>query len=306
MDTKICVFTDNIDYNKKFCSVANKLYKNKMIFIYFNDLKSLQEYINDKENSTIIVDEKVYDDFRNININTTNSKIITLTENKSLIKDNNYIYKYQNINNLLNCIVENIGTDQILNINNKKVIVYINIDQNKTNENIVKKIIKNISKKTNTLYINLLDFENYKNNHGISNIIYQYKNDKLNIDTIAYEIEDKINNTINVDVLHSVSFPEDFNVINSLDMLSIFEMIYKLEYEIFFINVDFNFTKIQYLLNNINYILFNNKNNIYINVLKNHIKDDYSIDNDKIIEIKIDENNKIDIKKILSNINYEK
>lgn len=301
MINTICLYTKDQEYNKKFCNIANKIIESKKIFLHFSDINALLDFIKDKKKLVIIIDEKELKTIEDISYENKNYKTYILTENKNNNEKDNYIYKFQNIKNIIeyiNNIEKNIDDDAITN--NKKIFLYINVENNKFNENNIKKIIKNLSKKIKVLYINLNDFENYKNNIGFSNIIYNYKENKLNIDNITNQIEDKTNNIINTDILHSVTYPEDYNVITNIDLYKIIESIIKLNYNLFFINIEFNYYKLQYLLNISTKIIYFNSENINFNNFKNHIKMENSNIYNRLFSIDLNDKNKIDMKLINS------
>ena len=305
MISTICLYTKDQEYNKKFCNVANKLNCNKKIYINFNNTDTLNDYIKAKKNIVIIVDEKEINVLDELSKD-YNFKFFILTENKNNDKKENYIYKLQQIKNIIEYInnYENTTHDDDINYE-KKIVLYINVENNKTNDNNIKRMLKSFSKKMNTLYINLNDFENYKNSIGLSNIIYNYKENKLNIDNIMNQIEDKTNNSINTDILHSVTYPEDYSVISNIELYKIFEYIVKLKYDLFFVNVEFNYFKLQYLLNISNKIICFDNSNINFNNFKNYLKIEYIDIYNKLVIIDLNENNKIDAK-LINNLIIDK
>lgn len=305
MINKVCLYTNDIEYNKKFCSIANKFINNTGMYLHFNNKSNFIDYIKDNKNLILLIDEKEYFNINDDISNDNNNKIFILTEDKNKINKDNYIYKLQKINNIID-VINNTNISDVSNtMENVIKVLFINIDNNKNTESIIKRLLKQLSKYKKTLYVNLTDFENYKNNIGLSNVIYNYKENKISCENISEQIENKENNTINVDVLHSVTFPDDLNFITNIELMNIIEEIFKQNYELFFINVEFNYNKLQYLINLSDKIIYVNNENMFFNTFKNFLKEENLINYKKLLNIKFTENNKIDVN-ILKSIIGEK
>lgn len=306
MKNNICFYEKEIDYLKKFNKVVNKIKNNNSIYLYFNNIDNLNEFIEHENVSAIIIDEKdknIIDELKNKNIN-----ICIMSENKN-INDNDeikYLYKYQNVNEIINSINLYINNKNLeINDNsNKRILLIWNIFQNNSDEILIKKILKSFNKSHKTLYINITDFENYKNINGLSNIIYSYKNKTLTLNIIKNQII--FDDTYNIDIIHSTTFPEDFNYINNSDLCSILQEIIKLDYEYFIIQTDGSFIKNQYVLNIISkVVMFKSIDSTYYNNLKKYLVNHNLIENNKIFELNKNDNEKFSIKEIIKNLQNE-
>lgn len=49
MINTICLYTNVQEDNKKFCNVANKLIENKKMYLHFNDINIMIDFIKDKK-----------------------------------------------------------------------------------------------------------------------------------------------------------------------------------------------------------------------------------------------------------------
>lgn len=143
----------------------------------------------------------------------------------------------------------------------------------------MKRISKAISKKKRVLIIDLDELDNYKGSVGLSNIIYDYKENTLN--------EEKLNREIvtekDQDIIKSVTYPEDFNVVTNIDIANIVNEITKLGYDFIFINADNSYVKCQYILNDADsVVVMRDKDATKIDKLKAYLKNENQLDLKKI------------------------
>ena len=288
MKEKICLYdVDNV-YGKKFCNTATKILGDNFIFMYFKNIKALKEFATENKIIGIICPTFSLEEIREIDVDRfyalSETNVETYEEGKT-----KFIYKYQKLNNILKIIDRDRelinGKDKIISGKSKLVIFYTEKKISKSDE-IIKKIAKSISKTKTVLLIYLDEFENYKSYKGISNIIYLYKENNLNIDGIRHEIE--LDKMINVDTIHSVTYPDDFNVITNIDLSNIVNYIRNLDYDYLLISTDESYVKNQYVLQDADLIITIRDENISGNIFKSYIKSQNIININKITEFVVD------------------
>ncbi len=288
MKEKICLYdVDNV-YGKKFCNTATKILGDNFIFMYFKNIKALKEFATENKITGIICPTFSIEEIREIDVDRfyalSETNVETYEEGKT-----KFIYKYQKLNNILKIIDRDRelvnGKNKIISGKSKLVIFYTEKKISKSDE-IIKKIAKSISKTKTVLLIYLDEFENYKSYKGISNIIYLYKENNLNIDGIRHEIE--LDKMINVDIIHSVTYPDDFNVITNIDLSNIVNYIRNLDYDYLLISTDESYVKNQYVLQDADLIITIRDENISGNIFKSYIKSQNIININKITEFVVD------------------
>lgn len=285
----ICILDVDEVYAKKFCNVSTKMYNQEYIFLYFNDMKSLIEYSKENIVCSVIVAEDFINEIEDIK--TSFYYVLTDVNNKNFKEGKfTYLYKYQNINKLLEIIktdIEAFNDAKNKKNSNSKLITFYSPYTDKSQISFAKKIATVLSKKHKTLYIDLSEYDNYKSNIGFSNIIYLYKEGSLSIDGIKHEIVIEKE----LDVLYSVSYPEDFSVINSVDLGNILNYIMKLNYDYILVNTDNSYVKNQYIILDSYKTIFyryDEEENKKIDILKSYLSSQCILDINKIINYKIE------------------
>lgn len=293
MKKLILVIDDDLDYSKKFCNQAIKLLGKKYTFLTFANIKSLKEYASENKVESIITTrnnlESLYElEFNSIYILNETDKELSREGKKT------YIYKLQNIKNILEVVDKDIeeryGQGCKLRAENQKLVLFYANGFIKNKLEIVKRISRYLSKKKKILIVDLDEFENYKGNVGLSNIIFNYKENKINIENLTKEIITEKNQ----DFIKSVTYPEDFNVISNIDLANIVNEIMKLPYDYVFINTDYSYLKSQYIFNDADIVvLLKESGGEKLDKFKSYLKNENSIDFKKINEIdmaKVDKN----------------
>lgn len=278
----LMVMDEDPVYSKKFCNQANKLLGKKYNFLTFSNLKHMKKYADENQVEGLVVSESFAD-----NIDDIKAKSIYLLNEKDKKTrqegKRNYIYKLQNVKNVLEVIDKDIDKKNAkgkCKINEAcKLILYYSPTYIKNKLEIVKRISKAISKKKRVLIIDLDELDNYKGSVGLSNIIYDYKENTLN--------EEKLNREIvtekDQDIIKSVTYPEDFNVVTNIDIANIVNEITKLGYDFIFINADNSYVKCQYILNDADsVVVMRDKDATKIDKLKAYLKNENQLDLKKI------------------------
>ena len=175
MKLKICIYDTDLTYGKKFCNASMRIMGSKYIFMYFKDIKSLNEFRVENDVKAIITNSNHIEEVRELDVDF----YYILTENdQGVLKEGKikYVYKYQKINKILEVIdsdIKKISSDFKSGFDKKsKLIVLYSPERFKDYEMVIKKFIKVISKKNNVLCIRTEEYENYKGNIGFSNLIY--------------------------------------------------------------------------------------------------------------------------------------
>ena len=293
MKKLILVMDDDIDYSKKFCNQAIKLLGKKYTFLFFSNIKSLKEYASENVVESIITTRANLDNLCELEFNS----IYILNElEKTISKEGKktYIYKLQNIKNILDVIDRDIEERYDhgckLRLEHQKLVIFYTTSYIKNKIEIVKRIARYLSKKKKVLIVDFDEFDNYKGNVGLSNIIFNYKENKISNENLIKEIITEKNQ----DFIKSVTYPEDFNVISNIDLANIVNEIMKLPYDYVFINADYSYIKSQYIFSDTDIVvLLKDNNGEKIDKFKAYLKNENNIDFKKVNEIdlsKVDKN----------------
>ena len=278
----IMVMDEDPFYSKKFCNQANKLYGKKYNFLTFSNLKSMKEYAEENKAEALIVSEVLLE-----NVEDTKVKSFYLLgeKDKKTKKEGKktFIFKLQNIKSILEVIDTDLSKRSEKNkgkLNDScKLFLFYSPSYIKNKYEIVKRIAKVVSKKKRMLIIDFDEFDNYKGSVGLSNIIFDYKENILNEERFRKEIvTDK-----ELDIIKSVTYPEDFSVISNIDLANIVNETTKLGYDYVFVNSDLSYIKCQYILNDADeVILMKDKDSAKSDKFKLYLKHENQVDLNRV------------------------
>lgn len=287
----IMILDDDPLYSKKFCNQAIKLYGKKYLFLAFNNLKAVKEYSDENKTESLIVSESFIDNIEDIKVNTF---YILNEKNRTVRKEGKklFIYKLQNIKTILEMIdvdtCKKSESEKEIDTSCKLITFYSPITV-KNKIEVLKKIAKYVSKKKKVLIVDVDEFSNYKGNVGLSNIIYDYKENELDSEKVKKEII----NEKDQDYIKSTTYPEDFNVITSIDLANIVNEIRNAGYDYIFFNADNSYTKSQYIFNDSDMIiLVKEKDNENMDIFKKYIKNENKNDMKKFTEFDMQKNDR--------------
>ena len=278
MKEVLIVMDEDPAYSKKFCNQANKLLGKKYNFLTFSNMKHVKEYADDNKVEGLVISDS-YDE----NADEIKSRAYYLLneKDKKVRREGKrtYVYKLQNIKNVLDVIDKDIEKKNEKNkgkLNEScKIILFYSPVYIKNKLEIVIRIAKAISKKKKVLVVDFDEFDNYKGSVGLSNIIYDYKENILNDEKLCHEIIAEKN----YEIINSVTYPEDFNVITNVDIANIVHEIGKLNYDYVFVNADTSYVKSQYVFNDAdNVILMRDKDTLKSDKLKTYLKNENQMD----------------------------
>lgn len=302
MKENILVVDEDIDYSKKFCNQGNKLYGDKYLFLCFSNLKSVNEFIEDNKKSNLIISSHLANSLDNVIGGLT---FILSEDEKESRSDGRRIqvYKFQNVKSILKLVDEDLdktgGKQRVATKGKTKLIIFYATDYIKNKFELVKRIARCASKKKKVLIVDLDEFENYRGKTGLSNIIFNYKEERLNAENIEKEVEIEKNLLI----IKSVTYPEDMNVISSIDLAKIIEKIMELSYDYVFINADASYVRSEYIFKAADSIvLIKDGNSERADRIKTHLRSDSFIDISRVLEInmgKVDRSYLLDISKTI-------
>lgn len=278
MKEVLLVIDEDPIYSKKFCNQANKLLGKKYNFLTFQNINTVRKYADENKVEGLVVSDSFAENLDDIK---TKSIYLLNEKDKKTRQEGkrNYIYKLQNVKNILEEIDKDIDNKnykkRIETSDACKLFLYYSPTYIKNKLEIVKRIAKVISKKKRVLIIDLDEFDNYKGSVGLSNIIYDYKDNTLNEEKLSREIVTEKEQ----DIIKSVTYPEDFNVINNIDIANIINEITKLKYDFIFINADTSYVKCQYILNDADSVaIMRDKDAGKIDKLKAYLKNENQLD----------------------------
>ena len=284
----ICIISVDNSYSKKFVSQATKLLGKKYLFLAFTSIKALIEYTHDNNVFAVIIEENTIKDFSEVKA----KYFYILCEKKGEPRKDGrktYVYKLQNAKKIFDIVDEDANKEKkedekLTGNKNKLVVFYTPYDMDSLSDK-VRKVAKYTNKKRKTLLIYLDEYSNYKSSEGLSNIIFNYKENLIDEKNITKEI----NFDDEVDTIKSVAYPEDFSVINNIDLSNIINHIRNLDYEYVFLVCDSSYVKNQYLFNDADKIIVmyeDLKKVDKIDKFKSFVKSQSSFDIAKIINYK--------------------
>ncbi len=286
MKESILVLNEDLDYSKRFCSKANRMYGDKYLFLFLPNLDSLKEYIKKENSKNLILSDSLAEKIDD----TYNGKVFVLDEErKEIQKTDNHlsIYKFQNIKNILEIVDENIERNVIEDekhfADKSKLVTFYGFGGMKGKTEIVKKIAKYLQKKRSVLIVDIDEFDNYKEKRGLSGIIFNYKEGKMDKDVIRNEIvEDR-----GLKMIKSVTYPEDFNVISSADLNVIINETLDLGFDYVFVNADFSYVKSQYIINDSSFVVFPEENFFEtVDKVRMYLKNECKMSSKKLIMLR--------------------
>lgn len=282
MKETILVMDEDQIYSKKFCNQANKIYGKKYTFLSFTNKKNIKEYCESNKTNCFIVSDGMVNYLEDVDVN---SCYVLNEQEKDIyrIGKKTYIYKLQSIKNILEIVdgdLKNKLEKCRVKLNEGcKVCLFYSPVYIKQKADIIKRIARVISKKRKVLILDIDEFTNYKGCVGLSDVIYNYKDNNLTKDTLTKEITSEKEQ----DYIRSVTYPEDFNVITNIDLANIVNEMTILEYDYIFVNADMSYIKCQYLINDADsVVLMKNKDDDRVSMLIAYLKNENQIDYRKI------------------------
>lgn len=297
MKENILVTSEDVDYNKKFCNQANKIYGDKYLFLYFSSAKTVKEYIEESKVNYIISSIKYMESVDDL----YSGKIFVLDDkNRDVRIDGRktYLYKLQNIKKILEQIDENIekNRDEKSSVLKKKpkLVLFYTINYENKKLDIVRRIAKYLSKKKKVLIMDFDEFRNYRGKTGLSNIIFNYKEGNLTQEMLKKEIDiDK-----GQDIIKSTTYPEDYNVVTNVDLANIVNEITNLSYDYVLVNADTSYVKNEYIMKDSDLIIFfRNDDKEREDIFKRYLENEVHLDVKKFYEL---EQDRIDRQYLLS------
>ena len=284
---------DDPVYSKKFCNQANKLYGKKYTFLTFANLKLMRKYAEENKVESLVVNENFIENLDDVKVK---SFYILNEKDRKLRREGKktYVYKLQNVKLILDVIDSDLNKKFEKNkgkVNEEcKMLLYYSPQYIKNKYEIVKRLAKLMSKKKKVLVLDIDEFSNYKGNVGLSNIIFDYKEDMISEEKLKKEIITEKD----IDFIKSVTYPEDFNVISNIDLANIVQEIVKLGYDFVFVNADMSFIKCQYLLLDADgVVIMKDKDKEIIDMFKAYVKTENHFDYKKITEFDVGKVDKV-------------
>lgn len=289
----IMVMDDDPVYSKKFCNQANKLYGKKYTFLTFANLKLMRKYAEENKVESLVVNENFIENLDDVKVK---SFYILNEKDRKLRREGKktYVYKLQNVKLILDVIDSDLNKKFEKNkgkVNEEcKMLLYYSPQYIKNKYEIVKRLAKLMSKKKKVLVLDIDEFSNYKGNVGLSNIIFDYKEDMISEEKLKKEIITEKD----IDFIKSVTYPEDFNVISNIDLANIVQEIVKLGYDFVFVNADMSFIKCQYLLLDADgVVIMKDKDKEIIDMFKAYVKTENHFDYKKITDFDVGKVDKV-------------
>lgn len=282
MKEVLLVIDEDPSYSKRFCNQANKILGKKYNFLTFTNVKHMKKYADENKIEGVIASDSFIESLDDVK---ASSFYLLCETDKKFRKEGkkNYIYKLQNVKNILEIIEKDIDSKNKKSRNkdneSTRLFLYYSPTYIKGKLDVVKRIAKIVSKKKKVLIVDLDEIDNYKGSIGLSNLIYSYKENIMTEEKISHEILTEKD----VDIIKSVTYPEDYNVVNNIDLANIINEIMKLKYDFIFVNADSSYLKCQYILNDADaVVIIKEKEMSRIEKLKSYLKNENQIDLKKL------------------------
>ena len=231
----IMVMDEDPAYSKRFCNQANKTYGKKYSFLTFSNINLMRKYAEENKVESLVVSQSFIENMDDVKV----KSFYILNEKEKKIRregKRTYVFKLQKVNSILDVIDSDLSKKSEKNkgkLNDScKMIMYYAPAYIKNKYEVVKRIAKLMSKKKKVLVLDLDEFSNYKGNVGLSNIIFEYKENTMSDEKLRKEIVVEKD----LELIKSVTYPEDFNVISNIDLANIVNEIVKLGYDYVFVN----------------------------------------------------------------------
>ena len=278
----IMVMDEDPIYSKKFCNQANKLFGKKYNFLTFSNINQMKKYADYNKVEALVVSETFAENIDDVKV----KEIYLLNEKEKKTRKEGkrtFVYKLQNIKEILDVIDAEISKRNEKNKGKTndgcKLVIYYSPSYIKNKFELVRRIAKAVSKKKRVLIVDFDEFDNYKGSVGLSNVFYDYKENILDTEKLQHEIvTDK-----DQDMIKSVTYPEDFNVVTNIDLANIVNEITKLNYDYVFVNADMSYLKCQYLINDADsLILIRGKDDIKSDRFKSYLKSENQMEMKKL------------------------
>ena len=287
----ILVMDEDPVYSKRFCNQANKMYGKKYSFLTFANIKLMRKYAEENKAESLVVSQSFIENMDDVKV----KSIYILNEKEKKVRregKRTFIYKLQNVNFILEIIDGDLNKKYEKNkgkLNDScKMIIYYAPAYIKNKYEVVKRVARLMLKKKKVIVLDLDEFANYKGNVGFSNIIFEYKENPISDDKLKKEIVVEKD----LELIKSVTYPEDFNVITNIDLANIVNEIVKIGYDYVFVNADMSYTKCQYILKDADsVIIMKDKDTKKSDKFKSYLKSENQLDLKKITEFDM---NKLD------------
>lgn len=285
MKKSILILDSDMLYAKKISNYGIKYMGKKYIFLFFTSIESFEKYQAKNPSAISLINIDLIGKIKHIKSELlfilTNEPKQELLNIKNIAKifenekiNINYVYKYSSADSILNyCISEYEKIEKVETLTKSKIyLVFSPIGR--CGKTIFSYAFANeLSKNKKVLYISLNNYESMGTEIGLSQVIYDFKNNKLNYENLVNQI--KVNG--NLSVLYGVSHPDDLSQVSPEEIDKIInEISVLLDYDIIIVDSDNNYSKSHFLFSSCEKIIFptlkdevsKEKKNKFINFVK--------------------------------------
>lgn len=298
MKKTILILDSDLQYAKKISNYGIKYKGKEFIFVFFSDVVFFEKYQSENPPAITIINidmipkvKTLQTDILFIMTNEKNCNKLKIKDHKDIQSKSNfpikYIYKYSSAEEIFdNCITEYYKISP-LDTEHKSKIYLVFSPIGRCGKTIFSyAFASELSKQSKVLYISLNNYESMGSKTGLSQVIYNYKNGKLNYENINEQI--KTNN--NLSILYGVTFPEDLYTISPEELDKIVNEISRImSYDYIILDCDNNYIKSHYLFSSCDKIIFPTLKDEISKEKKskflNFIKEQNSFDISKIVEV---------------------
>lgn len=298
MKKTILILDSDMQYAKKISNYGIKYKGKEFIFVFFSDANLFEKYQNENPPSITLINidmipkiKKLQTDILFIMTNEKNCNNLKLKGNNEILENTSFpikfIYKYSSAEEIFNtCINEYIKISPPSQAHKSKIyLVFSPIGRcGKTIFSYA--FAHELSKTNSVLYISLNNYESMGSKTGLSQIIYNYKNGRLNFENI----KEQIIAHDNLSILYGVTFPEDLYIVSPEELDKIINEISNImSYDYIILDSDNNYLKSHYLFSSCDKIIFPTLKDDISQEKKskflNFIKEENTFDTSKILEI---------------------
>lgn len=264
MKKSILILDNDIQYAKKISNYGIKYKGKEYIFLFFTSPVAFEKYQSKNKSAMSLINIDLIDKVKSLN-----SEMLFIITNeqgqeklhikcfeKLFVNDNihiDYIYKFSSAQQILDYCIDEYKKNYKENNSNKTKSYLIFSPIGRCGKTILSyAFASELSKTKNVLYISLNSYESMGCEHGLSQVIYDFKNNKLTYENLIKQIDTQGN----LYILYGVSHPEDISQVTPEEIDKIInEIISLMDFDIIVIDSDNNYSKSFYLFSSCDTII---------------------------------------------------
>lgn len=264
MKKSILILDSDISYAKKISNYGIKYKGKEYIFLFFSNVSSFEKYQGKNKSAISLINIDLIDKIKSINsemlfimTNEIGQEKLHIKSIEKLFENDNihiaYIYKFSSAQQIFDYCINEYKKNYKENIENKTISYLVFSPIGRCGKTILSyAFASELSKSKKVLYISLNSYESMGCEHGLSQVIYDFKNNKLTYENLIKQIDLQGN----LSILYGVSHPEDMSQVSPEEIDKIVsEIISLMNFDIIVIDSDNNYSKSFYLFSSCDTII---------------------------------------------------